>query len=445
MMGGSLRTRLAILISVIVTVVTTVAAVLIGVQRWQEEGNRLADAATLLAFQLADSADPAAVTDLSPSVGTRPFAILYDLDAVELHRVGVVPDSIEADLREEVWAYVTEEDLATTVEIESLGLVTSGVLCADPADCDTVIVGIHRETLAENLARRWFWWLVPPIAVGMAAWFLTRWLVDRSLRPVDRMRRELDEITATDLDRRVSVPSTEDALGRLGRSMNNTIERLGESVEANERFVADAAHELRSPLAGVRAALEVESSRSPSGLLDESVQEVDRAGRLIDDLLTLARRNGAPPKRSDVDLDDVVGQELATARSRFSDIELTHQLEPVRVISDGDQVRRIVSNLIENGCRYGQGRVHVTLENRPSGAFLAVEDDGPGIPEEHRQQVFDRFVRLDASRARSTGGSGLGLAIVKELAADLGATVYITDSALGGAAFVLEMRGPEMR
>ncbi len=435
----SLRTRLAILITVIVTVVTAVASVLIGVQRWREEESRVIDASNLAAFQIADSPNPTSVAAVSPAVGTRPFAVIYDENAGELHRIGEVPAALEAELRDEVWNFVTEEDTAVNVEIEDFDVAVSGVLCADPADCDTVIVGLHRETLLENVRRRWLWWLVPSVVVGGAAWLITRWLVGRSLRPVDQMRAELDDITATDLDRRVSVPGAEDELGRLGRSMNKTIERLGESVEANERFVADAAHELRSPLAGVRAALEVESGRSPSGLLDDSMVELDRAGRLIDDLLTLARRSGAPPQRSDVDLDDVVGQVVASAVSRFPEVEILSDLLPVRIVSNADQVRRVVGNLIENGCRYGRGRVRVTLQPRPAGAVVVVEDDGPGIPEAKRQEVFERFARLDESRARATGGSGLGLAIVKELAFDLGATVHITDSELGGAAFVVEL------
>lgn len=435
----SLRTRLAILITVIVTVVTSVASVLIGVQRWREEESRLVDASSLAAFQIADGVNPTSVVGVSTTVGTRPFVVVYDENAAELHRIGEIPEAVERELRDDVWAFVTEENIATSLEIDEFDLVVSGVLCGDPADCDTVIVGLHRETLIENVRRRWLWWLVPPPVVGVAAWLITRWLVGRSLRPVDRMRAELDDITATNLDRRVSVPATEDELGRLGGSMNKTIERLGESVEANERFVADAAHELRSPLAGVRAALEVESARSQSGLLDDSVLELDRAGRLIDDLLTLARRNGAPPQRSDVDLDDVVGQAVASASTRFPEVEILSDLTTVRLVTNADQIRRIVGNLIENGCRYGQGHVRVTLQQHPTGAQLAVEDDGPGIPEAQRQQVFERFARLDESRARATGGSGLGLAIVKELASDLGATVYIADGSLGGAAFVLEL------
>jgi signal transduction histidine kinase len=249
------------------------------------------------------------------------------------------------------------------------------------------------------------------------------------------MREELESITASDLDRRVDTPGTGDELERLGVAMNETIDRLGSAVTANERFVADAAHELRSPITGVRAALEVEAAGSPDGLIADAVTELDRASRLIDDLLLLARRQAGTLDHTDVDLDDVVAASVAAFRTRFERIDIEMHIEPVRVVGDADALRRVVSNLLENACRYGAGRLSVTLVPESDRCVLRVDDDGPGIPGGERSVVFERFARLDASRSRETGGSGLGLAIVDEVVAAHDGTITVAGADLGGARF----------
>ena len=433
---GSLRARLGLFVGAVALGLTAVAVVLLGVLRWQEEDQRVEEAVTLAAFQLAEAPTRAEPT-LDLDVGIDPFAALYGNPPDRLARTGDIPPGLEQQLIDEIWQFTTDDGAGVTAEFDQPGagtVVAAGALCADPAVCDTAIVGATRRPLAGYLSDRWYWLVLIPSVAGVAALATTRWLVGRSLRPVDAMRAELDVITATDLDRRVPVPSSGDELGRLGRSMNATIERLGAAVAANERFVADAAHELRSPITGVRAALELEASRSPdSGLLADGVRELDRAGRLVDDLLALAGRQGRPTARADVDVDDVVRDEIAKAEARFPDVRLGHQLTPVRARSNADDLRRVVANLIENACLHGGGEVDVTVERDADRAVIRIDDDGPGIPADRRQAVFERFARLDDSRSRETGGSGLGLAIVRELVADLGGTVAITDGSRGGA------------
>jgi signal transduction histidine kinase len=429
----SLRGRLGALVAGGALVITLVASTAIAVGRWHEESAGLVDAVELAAFQLSETST-AAMPAVSVSVGTDSFAVMFDLDANVIGTAGDVPPDLVGTLLVDIWEETTEQDVAVTYRYGNRGIV-SGVPCVDQSVCDSVVVGAREETLAAYLAGHAVWLVLPALLAGLLGLVASRWLVGRSLRPVDRMRAELESITATDLDRRVGTPRTGDELERLGVALNDTIDRLGTAVEANERFVADAAHELRSPITGVRAALEIEAARDPDGLIGDGIAELDRASRLIDDLLLLARRQAGTLRREEVDCDDLVLGEITSSRTRYPDVVFTDAIEPVRVIADPDAVRRVVANLLENACRYGGGLVTVSLTGTDNGCILRVDDDGPGIPPESREIVFERFARLDGSRSRATGGSGLGLAIVHELVTAHGGTVSITGADTGGARF----------
>lgn len=432
----SLRGRLGVLVAGGALVVTLGASTAIAIERWQEENNSLIRSVELAAFQLSETQTPATPT-VSVAGGTDVFAVVFD------HGIGVMGQSgdLSAELLDtliaDVWSETAEQDMAVTYEYDVAGtrLVVSGVACVDQVACDSVVVGVGEERFLEYLDGRWFWLIGPALLTALVGLVASRWLVGRSLRPVDEMRQELEAITATDLERRVQTPSTGDELERLGLTLNQTIARLGAAVTANERFVADAAHELRSPITGVRAALEVEASRSPGSMIEDSVRELDRAARLIDDLLVLAQRQGKTPRHGDVDLDDVVAHELTALRTRFPGIEIERRIEPVRMTGDIDALRRVVANLLENACRYGDGQVAITLRREGDRCHLRVDDNGPGIPAKSRKAVFSRFTRLDASRSRETGGSGLGLAIVHEIVTAHDGTITTTESHLGGAQF----------
>lgn len=435
----SLRFRLGLFVTLIAASLTLVATLLTGVVQWQDQDDQLTDAARLAAFQLAESED-GTIPDIELDGGGEAFALLLggvpevpgDPPEVLAQR-GELPDALIESLVEEIWFFTTDTDRAVSVKLDGFDAIASGALCTDDRRCDTAIVGVYRESSVSFLLQAWPWIVGAPIAIGLIALVASRWLVARSLAPVDRMRIELDDITASDLGRRVPVPDSNDELATLGQSMNATIGRLGDAVAANERFVADAAHELRSPITGARAAFEIGAMDSTTGLVADGIGELDRASRLIDDLLVLARRQGGPRARVDVDIDDLVRTEMASARLRFPDLDIAGSLEPARLCVNPDDVRRVVSNLLENACRYGDKVVRTTVTRSPNGMVMIVDDDGPGIPVDQRLAVFERFARLDESRARSTGGSGLGLAIVRELVSDLGGSVSIDDSALGGA------------
>jgi signal transduction histidine kinase len=220
--------------------------------------------------------------------------------------------------------------------------------------------------------------------------------------------------------------------------MNATLDRLAAATDAQRRFVADASHELRSPLTSIRAAHEVaavhpEAADLPA-LHTDVLAEVERLEQLVDDLLLLARsdEHGLRPRTEEVDLDDLVVAESARLR-RTTGLRVITRAAPVRVCGDRHQLTRVLRNLTDNAARHAAGCVELSVEEDTGEAVVGVLDDGPGIPVAERERVFDRFVRLDASRERRAGGAGLGLAIAREIARAHGGDVGIVEAASGGA------------
>jgi signal transduction histidine kinase len=302
------------------------------------------------------------------------------------------------------------------------------------------VTGASTPTLRTYFIARWLFGLLAAVMGGLCSFLAAFWLVGRSLRPIESMRKELASITSSNLDQRITLTRSGDEVERVGITLNETLDRLDHAVKANERFVADAAHELRSPLTGIRLALEIESANKPVSLLNDALVEVDRATRLVDDLLLLANRSSSHGKPTELDLRDVVREEAARFQIRHPKVRIdspSPSTPPATVSVDREAVRRVIANLLDNAAFYGQGHVAVSLEVTASSTQLHVDDDGPGIKPAERERVFERFTRLDSSRARSTGGSGLGLAIAKEIADDHHATITISDSSLGGARFTV--------
>jgi hypothetical protein len=239
-----------------------------------------------------------------------------------------------------------------------------------------------------------------------------------------------------DLAQRVPVPEARDEVGRLAETMNAMISRLESAQGVQRRFVADASHELRSPLATIGAGLELlQDASGDPGTVKALRGETERLGRLVDDLLLLARADerGIRPRREEVDLDEIVESE----RTRPSDGEVRVEVraEHVRVIGDRGQLIRVLRNLVDNAYRHARSHVLVTLSRHGEMAALDVADDGPGVPAQDRVKVFERFVRLDDARARADGGSGLGLAIVAEVVTAHGGRVWVDPNPGGGALF----------
>ena len=228
----------------------------------------------------------------------------------------------------------------------------------------------------------------------------------------------------------------------VGRALIPTLGRLEDSQARQRRFVGDASHELRSPLAIIRQHAEValaHPERTDAAKLAQRVlTEGTRMQRLVEDLLLLARADEGtrPVRRTPVDLDDVVFEVAAGLRQASSLRVDTTAVSAGRVAGDQSQLQRMVQNLADNAARHARGAVGFVLREDSSGSTqLCVEDDGPGIAEADRQRIFERFVRLDGARARDAGGSGLGLAIVAEIVASHGGTISVGPSPLGGARF----------
>lgn len=268
---------------------------------------------------------------------------------------------------------------------------------------------------------------------------VTTWvMVGRVLAPVEAIRREVDEISAADLHRRVPQPRTSDEIGRLAATMNQMLARLESARDTQRRFVSDASHELRSPITTIRQhaeiALAYPDRTSTAELADVVLVEELRIQRLVEDLLLLARADEhVPLPRAPVDLDDLAFEEAWRLRFSNSWEVDTSAVEAARVHGDVDALRRVLRNLGENAARHAGARIDITLADRGKVVVLTVGDDGPGIPEAELQRVLKRFVRLDESRSRDDGGSGLGLAIVDEVVRAHGGSVSISRSPLGGA------------
>lgn len=251
--------------------------------------------------------------------------------------------------------------------------------------------------------------------------------VSRVLRPVEAMRVEVAEINEHNLTRRVPVPSSDNEIARLGATLNETLDRVHRSVEDTRRFVADASHELRSPLAALRAELEIALSHPHISdwptVVKAALEDAERLQELTTDLLLLARLDAdALDKQDTVDLTAVAHREVS--RRAMVTLEADDQ---VLVPGRRAQLSRLLGNLLDNAERHAGTEVIVRLRGG-SAATLEVIDDGPGIPEADRERVFDRFTRLDEARTRAAGGAGLGLAIARRIATRHHGTLEATDA-----------------
>ncbi len=287
-----------------------------------------------------------------------------------------------------------------------------------------------------------------PLLVGLVAittWFLT----GRALRPVDEIRREVEQISGSDLHRRVPEPPTHDEINRLAATMNTMLERLDTSNEKQRRLVADTSHELRSPLAAIRAQLEVDGSYPDPArwamTRTEVLAETIRLQQLIEDLLLLAQP-GSTDTTGDLkpllDLDDVVLAAVRRAQP-CTDKEITMAgMTAGQVRGNTPQLERLVTNLLDNAIRHASTAITIGLRETGQHIELTVADDGPGIDPADRQRIFEPFTRLDAARDRDSGGTGLGLAIAADIVHVHHGTITAED-AHPGARFVVDLPAPQ--
>jgi signal transduction histidine kinase len=271
------------------------------------------------------------------------------------------------------------------------------------------------------------------IVVGVAGWLM----VGQALRPVERIRGRVQRIGTRDLTERVPVPQTRDEIARLAVTMNEMLDRLETGQATQRAFVADASHELRSPLATLTAALEVIEADTTGHAWQELHQvmgtETERMRQLVENLLLLAKADDTGIRmRQVVDLDDLVAAEIQRLRSSAPELTVTGDVHPVRIVGDPGRLSQVLRNLVDNAARAAHTTVHLTTAEQNGSAIITVSDDGDGIPEPDRQRVFERFVRLDTSRSRASGGSGLGLSIAREITHAHNGTITLTPSTTGG-------------
>ncbi|KAB2344081.1 sensor histidine kinase [Actinomadura rudentiformis] len=277
---------------------------------------------------------------------------------------------------------------------------------------------------------------------ALVAW--TTWqVVGRTLRPVEEIRLQLAEISGSDLARRVPEPPGADEIAHLARTANETLDRLEKSVTRQRQFASDAAHELRTPITGLRVNLEdlamyPDDTDIPAAT-QAALRATDRLESIVADLLLLARIGTGAAVQEEIDLAELVRAEVAT---RTGSADVRTRLTPgLTVTGVRLQLARLLGNLLDNAERHTKQTIDVEVgrDNEDFGlASLIVADDGPGIPREDRERVFDRFTRLDPARSRGSGGAGLGLAIARDIALAHGGSLRIEDSQQG-ARFVLRL------
>ena len=344
-------------------------------------------------------------------------------------------------------------DLAVSSDGDSIRTVTDldadddsyRVLSRQLGSGNTLHVGATFEVVTESTTA-----LVTSLAItipivvailGGVVW----WLVGRTLQPVEDIRSEVAEIGATDLHRRVPKPDTHDEIDRLALTMNEMLGRLESSVDRQQRFVADASHELRSPLTRLRTEIELglaaAEGESDTRRLRSLLDEVIEMQEMVEDLLYLARAGAAKagPTPKPLDLDDIVLREANRLMADGNaDVSVT-AVSAAHVLGDRSQLSRAVKNLLDNAGRHASTTVTLELAERNGEAVLTVSDDGPGIPEPAADQIFQRFGRLDEARTTGAGGTGLGLAIAREIVDQHGGNLQLVNPGRTGAVFEMTL------
>ncbi len=284
------------------------------------------------------------------------------------------------------------------------------------------------------------------LATAAGGW----WLARRALTPIARMIATAQAIGPSALRDRLAVPRTGDEVAHLAVALNTMLDRIHGGVAEQQRLVADTSHELRSPLAVMRTNIDVslradELSPAAREILESNREEIDRMSATVEDLLTLARSDARefPLSNDLVDLQALAWQAVRRLGpfAQRRGVTVSNDGAPAAVLGDPEHLGHVLRNLIDNAIKFSPTGSRVTVRTWSDGgeAGVTVEDEGPGIPDEFRQRVFDRFYRVDKSRARATGGSGLGLAIARELAIAHGGRIDLAPRDPHGSAFTIAL------
>ncbi len=329
------------------------------------------------------------------------------------------------------------------------GLNDPARLLATPVPSGVLVVGATRENDVETLAAfRNELLITGPVALLLAS-LIGYFLVGLSLHPVEAMRRRAAQISAETPGERLPVPETRDELERLGSTLNEMLARLEEGLQRERDFVADAGHELRTPLALLRTELELalrhgQSEEELRDALRASVEEVDRLAQLADDLLLIAHsdRDGLPLRVEPVEARELLSSVATRFQWRADEAQRPLRLDvPNGLVVRGDRLRleQALSNLVDNALRHGDGSVSLRAAAANGNVELHVQDEGPGFSDGFAARAFERFSRSQPGREGS--GAGLGLSIVKMIAEAHGGTAEAANSPQGGADVCLVLPG----
>ncbi len=339
----------------------------------------------------------------------------------------------------------------TTVELEH-GLFVRMMEAPGQVEGQSVLIRVFRD---QTEMRRTLGEIVKvstlgfPLAVMLAA--IGGYLIaTRSLRPLDAMARQARRISSESLSKRLPNPNPNDELGRLATVFNDTLARLEASFAELQRFTADASHELRSPLTALRAVGEValRDGNDPAVLretIGSMLEEAQRLTDLVDALLTLARMDStkADAAREEVNiatlLDEVRDQFEVLANEKRQTIAVTSD-DDVTVQADRTLLHLALVNLVHNAIQHGpaDSKISITAVRGARKIDISVKDNGPGIPGEYHEKVFERFFRVDKARSRARGGAGLGLAIAKQSVERNGGRIILESNSDRGSVFRIE-------
>lgn len=308
------------------------------------------------------------------------------------------------------------------------------VPAGDGVDPPTVLVAKPMADLQHSIkVVRTILLVAFPLLVAFLAVVAWR-VVGAVLRPVEALRAGAAEISARGQPASLPVPASQDEINRLAVTLNDMLGRLAAARARQRAFVADAAHELRSPLANLRTQLEVAQHLGRRTdwpqVGRDLLTDIRRLGRLVDDLLLLARSDEAPQRPGAVEPVELGGLLRAVAQG-YPGVTVDGGGEPLWTRGEPDALRRVVANLVDNAVRHTRTGVRLAAARDGGYQLVTVTDDGPGIPAADRERVFERFTRLDDARARDGGGAGLGLAIVRELVRRHGGTARLVDAGPG--------------
>jgi signal transduction histidine kinase len=459
-LGRSLRLRLTVLTSGLLCVALVIGALaltsVLSASRISALDGIVAVRATTIASLAADDrvpptlpvSEPGEISQLLDAEGR-----VVATSANASRTLPVVPPDVLAELRAEAQADGSRgAPLMRTTSLSAydgqarLALVPT-TYRGDPVTVVTTMPLGEIQALLRALSLALV--VVVPVLTALVAWAV--WLaLGRALHPVEELRRAAAQVSRSGGTGALPVPARGDELAALASTLNEMLDRIEVGAARQRAFVADAAHELRSPITALRTSIEVAREHPDAysgGELEAELEgEVLRMQALVDDLLLLAKVGSTPVRRTDTDLAQVATEAAtlarATAAPRGGRPAVAVEVKGGgRAQADPAAIGRVVRNLVDNALRHASSRVCVVV----SDASVVVDDDGAGIPPLDRDRVFERFVRLGDAREREAGGSGLGLAIAREIAREHGGDVTLEEAPAGGLRAVLTLRQAEPR